>query len=82
MIRCLLEKFQSEGEAAPLSSKLYQRAEILRTILFEKWTKGEDERKRPKPMELRKTLLVMLGVHRTENSQRWSWDAEGKIRFI
>jgi hypothetical protein len=78
MIRCLLEKFQSEGEAAPLSSKLYQRAEILRTILFEKWTKGEDERKRPKPMELRKTLLVMLGVHRTENSQRWSWDSGEK----
>ena len=78
MIRCLLEKFQSEGEAAPLSSKLYQRVEILRTILFEKWTKGEDERKRPKPMELRKTLQVMLGVHRTQNSQRWSWDSEEK----
>ena len=45
---------------------------------MKKWTKGEDERKRPKPMELRKTLQVMLGVHRTQNSQRWSWDSEEK----
>ena len=27
---------------------------------------------------MRKTLQVMLGVHRTENSQRWSWDSEEK----
>lgn len=75
MVRCLLEKFESEGESTPLSSKLYQRAEILRTILLEKWTKGEDERSRPKPLELRETLQEMLGVHRTENGLRWSWES-------
>lgn len=78
MVRCLLEKFQSEGEAVPLSSKLYQHAEILRTILFEKWTKGEEERDRARPKELRKTLEEMLGVHRTESSHRWSWESGEK----
>jgi len=78
MVRCLLEKFDDDGEPAPSSSKLYQRAEILRTILLEKWTNGEEERNRRRPLELRQTLQEMLGVHRTENSHRWSWDAEEK----
>jgi len=78
MVRCVLEKFKSEGETEPLSDKLYQRVEILRTILLEKWTKGEDVGAGYHCLDLRETLQEMLGVYRNQNSRRWSWNSEEK----